>query len=112
MDFQKRIEWELALELYKKLYYQEVDKKRIAEIAKYIVKLIPEKTDIEELKKTLTKLVNSCPEIASVCLKYYNQIEKEISIQKIKSVKQKIESILNAGTNITDRSTNTKTNSS
>lgn len=91
---QQKIEYSLASLLLERLSSGKIDQKRVSEIAKYILKVLPEKITEPELKPILEKLMADCPEIADACLNYYNEIESKETQTKIKEIQKKIKGYL------------------
>jgi len=46
----QKLEYDIALTLIKKTYYQEIDEKNCSEIAKKVLELLPENSDLETIK--------------------------------------------------------------
>jgi hypothetical protein len=47
----QKLEYDIALTLIKKTYYQKIDEKNCSEIAKKLLGLLPENSDLETIKK-------------------------------------------------------------
>ncbi len=87
-----QLEKDLALLLLKKLYERQIDFKKAQEIAKYILKAIPENITEVELLKIIPKLDDNFPELAPIVIKYLREpdrLQTEKEIQKIRKMLKK-----------------------
>jgi uncharacterized membrane-anchored protein YjiN (DUF445 family) len=91
----QKLEYDIALTLIKKTYYQEIDEKKCSEIAKKVLELLPENSDLETIKKSLLKLKESYFNVLSqIITKYLEIIANRETEEQINQVKQKINHIL------------------
>jgi|YNPBryulayer2012_1023412.scaffolds.fasta_scaffold03290_3 uncharacterized membrane-anchored protein YjiN (DUF445 family) len=70
----QKLEQDIALTLIEKTYYQEIDEKNCSEIAKKVLELLPENSDLETIKKTLLKLKESYFNVLSQIITKYLEI--------------------------------------
>ena len=87
-----QVEKDLALLLLRKLYEREIDFKKAQEIAKFILKAIPENISDDELLKIIPKLDDNFPQLASIVIKYLempDKIKREKEIEKIRNILKK-----------------------
>jgi uncharacterized membrane-anchored protein YjiN (DUF445 family) len=90
----QKLEYDIALTLIKKTYYQEIDEKKCSEIAKKVLELLPENSDLETIKKSLLKLKESYFNVLSQIITKYLVIANKETEEQINQVKQKINHIL------------------
>ena len=90
----QKLEYDIALTLIKKTYYQEIDEKNCSEIAKKVLELLPENSDLETIKKSLLKLKESYFNVLSQIITKYLVIANKETEKQINQVKQKINHIL------------------
>lgn len=87
-NLKAQIEKDLALLLLEKLYNQEIDFKRAQEMAKFILKAIPENISDGELMKVIPKLDDNFTELCPIVLKYLKRKEEMETNQEIKRIKK------------------------
>ena len=86
---QSQVEKDLALLLLEKLYHKEIDFKKAQEIARFILKAIPENISNKELMKVVPKLDDNFTELCPIVIKYLKQkeeMETNKQIEKIRKV--------------------------
>jgi len=88
-NLKNQLENDLALLLLEKLYEEELSFEKAQEIAKFILKAIPENVSERELEKILPTLDDKFSELCPVVLKYLRkkeEIKTNREIEKIKKV--------------------------
>jgi len=85
-----QIEKDLALLLLEKLSAKEIDFKKAQEIAKFILKAIPENITDAELMKVVPKLDDNFTELCPIVLKYLREKEEIKTNQEIEKLLEKI----------------------